>query len=90
MRDVRLVGRWRGVVDEEVVTIEFTRDGALVYTIHSGGKEQKILLRYDTVDGVIVTDQPSDPREERTNYSIAPSGELVLNYGGAVSTFKRA
>jgi hypothetical protein len=90
MLDERLLGRWKGVVGEEVVTMEFGRDGGLTCTIHNEGKDQKMLLRYESVDGVIVTDQPSDPREERTRYRFTVSDELLLDYDGEVSTFRRA
>lgn len=89
MLDERLVGRWKGVVSEELVTMEFSRQGTLTYTIHCDGKDQKMLLRYKTVDGMIITDQPSDPRQERTNYRINAAGLLVLQYEGETSIFKR-
>lgn len=91
MSDQRLLGRWHSVtgVGEEPVTIEFGGDGSLTYTIHGVSSVQKILLRYTTEEGVIITDQPSEPREERTPYRITPDGRLVMTYGGEQSVFSR-
>ena len=91
MIEQRLLGRWDSVAGagQECVTMEFAVDGSLTYTIHSAGSDQKIFLRYDIRDGVIITDQPSHPREERTAYQIASDGRLVMTYGGEESVFIR-
>ncbi len=91
MIDRQLLGRWESVagVGQEPVTIEFEGDGSLTYTIHGPGSEQKIFLLYTARNGVIITDQPSHPREERTPYRITSDGELVMTYGGEDSVFIR-
>src|SRR5688500_7776647 len=91
MLDERLLGRWRSIAGAgpEPVTIDFDGHGSLTYTIHGPSGDQKILLRYTVEDGVIITDQPSDPREERTAYRITTDGQLVMLYGDEQSVFIR-
>lgn len=91
-----LVGTW--VVDKSDesavrefgnVTLQFSDDGKLRYTIDAGDKSQIMLMTYLVEDGVLVTDQPSAPRVERTNFSISPEGVLTLGFGGVPYRFKR-
>ena len=49
-------------------------NGQLVHSVPEG----KMLLTYRVVDDVIITDQPSHPREARTRFSFDPDGSLVL------------
>src|SRR5262245_12438977 len=95
--DTRLLGGW--IVDPDDtqalaefgrVELEFTADCRLVYTIDEGNRRQKIFLTYQAENGVIMTNQPSSPREERTAYTITAEGRLVLDYGGRRCTYVRA
>jgi hypothetical protein len=69
--------------------MEFRPDGTLVYAMRERGKVQKIILRFTTRDGVIITDQPSEPREERTQYRITEDDRLVLVYEGETTIYVR-
>jgi hypothetical protein len=96
-QDPRLLGLWRtapedtdGTREYGEVTMSFTEDGFLVYSIHSGSVDQEILLRYRTEGGILITDQPSAPREERTTYEITQDGRLELQHGDTHSTYIRA
>lgn len=96
-RDGRLLGTWRTAAEDTGgtreygdVTMCFTEDGFLVYTIHTGDVDQEMLLRYRTEGGVLITDQPSAPTEERTVYKISQEGRLELEHGGTRSTYVRA
>ena len=91
MIDKRLLGRWDSIpgTTEEAVTIEFADDGSLTYTIHAAHADQKIFLRCRTEDDVIVSDQPSEPREERTQYRFAQDGRLVMTYEGEETIYRR-
>lgn len=60
------------------VSMEFMKDGQLIYTIHEPGKDQIMLLTYRIENGIIVSDQPSSPRGERTPFHFASGGRLVL------------
>jgi len=91
-----LVGAW--VVDEKDartltdlgnVLIEFGEDGGLLYTIRGQEKSQIMKLRYRVEGSTIVTDQPSEPRVERTQFSLADD-MLILAFGGVPFRFVRA
>ncbi len=91
-----LLGRWvTDPADTEAlkrfgsVTIEFCSDGRLVYTAHQQGVDQVILLTYRVEGGVLLTNQPSHPREEETVYSISDEGKLCLLFGGVESVYVR-
>ncbi len=55
MIDTRLLGKWESVSDSqwEPVTIEFTNDGLLSYTIHAEYTDQTILL-HDRIEGGVI------------------------------------
>jgi hypothetical protein len=91
MFDERLLGRWRSVAGttDETATVEFDEQGSLMYTIRGLRSDQKFFLRYRTDGGVIVSDQPSAPREERTTYRFTPEGHLVMTYKGEESIYER-
>jgi hypothetical protein len=78
-----------GVKELGEVTLEFGDDGALTYTIHLPDKDQKILLRYEAEDGMITTDQPSQPKIEKTSYAVTSDGRLTLWFGGQRSVYIR-
>jgi hypothetical protein len=92
MIDERLLGKWESVPDaaEEPVTIEFAEDGSLTYTIHTDHTDQIMLLRYRTDRGVIISDQPSQPREEQTRYRFTADERLIMTYEGEESIYSRA
>jgi hypothetical protein len=88
-----LAGQWRLIRAEaplgDDVTMEFSPDGSLTYTIREGEKRQIMLLRYRIEGDMIVTDQPSRPREERTRYRLESDGTLILDIGGKKSWFRK-
>jgi hypothetical protein len=89
-----LEGRWRLAQTEEPlgddVVLEFHSDGKLTYIIREGAKRQVMNLTYRVVGDTIVTDQPSQPKEEVTRFGIDADGTLVLEFGGTRSWFRRA
>jgi hypothetical protein len=93
--DSRLFGRWRLQRSEqdlpaaEDTIAEFSPDGALTYSITQGGKTGIMKMTYRVEGGFILSDQPSSPREERTEYRIDSDGSLILIYGGQPSRFLR-
>ncbi len=90
-----LVGRWRQLLSEakgdadEGVTMVFTPDGKLVYSIHKGDRTQIMNLVYEVSGDTIITDQPSDQQKEFTRYHFESNDTLVLDYGGEQTTFRR-
>lgn len=71
------------------VTMLFRADGTLVYTIEEGLGVQAISLTWRLEHGELVTDQPSLPREERSEVSMSQDGRLLLTYGGQLSCYVR-
>jgi hypothetical protein len=93
---MNLVGAW--VIDETDrhaladlgdVLLEFGEGGQLLYTIRSRDKDQIIKLRYRVEGTTIVTDQPSVPRVERTQFSVSEDGVLTLAFDGVPYRFRR-
>jgi hypothetical protein len=94
---MNLLGAW--LVDETDtralarlgdVLLEFDESGGLRYTIRDYDKDQIINLRYQIEGSTIVTDQPSAPGIERTQFSFAEDGVLTLAFGGVPYRFVRA
>jgi hypothetical protein len=80
-----LIGKWVSDPENETsiarygsTTLEFTDRGELLYTVHAADTDQIMLLVYRVEGNELVTDQPSQPREERTKYSLRPDGKLSL------------
>lgn len=93
VREHDLIGTWVTLqptpARQDDVTMEFRLNGELIYTIHERTKDQVIRLRWRLEGDVIVTDQPSAPREERTAFVLTPEGRLDLTYAGNVAEFVR-
>ncbi|MCP3446398.1 hypothetical protein [Bradyrhizobium sp. CCGUVB14] len=94
---MNLLGAW--LVDETDklaltrlgdVLLEFDDNGGLRYTIREPDKHQIINLRYRVEGSTIVTDQPSAPQVERTQFSFVEDGVLTLAFGGVPYRFVRA
>jgi hypothetical protein len=60
------------------VSMEFNADGTLIYTVNLETKQQIMQMTYRVEGSHLVTDQPSSPREERTEFLLAEDGRLVL------------
>lgn len=73
-KDTESIRRFRNV------KLHFTADGQLVYTILGDEKDQKIFLTYRVENNILITDQPSDPREERTKFRITADGKLEQEF----------
>jgi len=70
--------------------MEFRRDGSLTYTVPGDKREGKIFLTYEVEGNVLITDQPSEPRKEETQFRLTDDGKLVLIRDGQESKFIRA
>ena len=93
----QLVGRWitdptdkEALKDYGPATLVFTESGDLRYIIHAEDKNQIMLLTYRIENGTLITNQPSEPREERTEFFLTPDGKLVLDYGGTKAHYVRS
>jgi hypothetical protein len=84
-QEPRLLGLWRTDPDDRWslqtygdVSLLFEPDGKLLYTIHLPNRKQIMRLLYRVDGSWLITDQPSSPREERTEFIFAQDGRLVL------------
>jgi hypothetical protein len=91
-----LVGKWvsdpedvGSVLDYDQVSLDFSPNGTLVYAIRTGGKREYIFLTWRIEGDVLVTDQPSAPKQERTRFNVDPDGKLSLVYVDRRSVFVR-
>jgi hypothetical protein len=67
----------------------FTTDGKLIYSIDSEESTQIINLVYETFEDTLITDQPSAPKKEYTQYYFESDDLLVLDYDGDKTKFQR-
>ncbi|MDJ0811713.1 MAG: hypothetical protein QNJ01_16530 [Desulfobacterales bacterium] len=67
----------------------FTKNGDLFYGIDAGSKWQIVKLIYKIENGILITDQPSSPNEEKTKYYFDENGILFLDYHGAVAKYQK-
>lgn len=91
-----LVGRWVSDPEDENTVQEFgetamvfTAEGDLIYIIKGVQSDQVINMTYHVCEGVLITNQPSTPQEERTAFTITADGKLVLEYDGSKSKYIR-
>jgi hypothetical protein len=61
----------------------------MLYAISDQGKWAIMRLTYRIEGATIVSNQPSAPREDRTQFSLDPDGTLVLEQQGQRSWFRR-
>lgn len=97
MSEHALYGRWMTDPEDEVslreseqTSLVFEPDGKLTYIVHGANKDQIVNLIYRVEGPVIVTNQPSAPREERTTFKVTSQGKLILEFGGVQSQYVRA
>lgn len=81
--DTQALERWGNVV------LEFDHSGGLIYTVRGDDKDEIIILRYQVEGSTLITDQPSAPHVERTQFSFTSDGVLTLAFGGVPSRFVR-
>ena len=91
---MNLIGRWiadksdtRTISELGDVLLEFDEDGSLAYIVRLEDRQQIIQLRYHIDGDVIVTDQPSAPRVERTAFSLSDDEVLTLSFVGVPYRF---
>jgi len=90
----QLIGNWLSDLhDAETnnaignVKITFTADGELIYVICGDNKNQIIHMTYAVDGNILITDQPSHPHIERTEYFFINENTLVLKFNGEESRF---
>lgn len=93
-QETALIGTWKSDPSDSTgastygdVTLKFGADGTLLYIIRQSDRDQIMRLTYRIEPGFIVTDQPSEPRSERTEYQVGEDGVLVLAFAGRKSRY---
>jgi hypothetical protein len=88
-----VVGCWQLVqapdAPSEPAEVDFRPDGRLFYSVLSGDRWQIMKLTYQVEGEMLVTDQPSSPRKEKTRFALEEDGRLMLEFGGQRSWFRR-
>lgn len=89
-------GAWEIAEDDAVglrnyghVSMRFDGAGKLIYTIHEADRDQIIIMAYKIDGDVLITDQPSAPKIERTRFRLDGSRCLILEYGEDPSQYMR-
>jgi hypothetical protein len=70
-------------------SLDFREDGSLIYSTLDGDRIQTIFLTYQLAGDELITNQPSAPHEDRTQFGVTKEGRLVLVFGGVETTFRR-
>jgi hypothetical protein len=90
----RLLGKWRldssDVSSVEMfgdVSLEFNEHGELIYTIHLDDKDQTIFMTYEIEGNYLITDQPSHPDKQTTDFQLSVDGKLELYFEGRKSIY---
>ncbi len=88
-----LTGVWKPDTNDSItqqlygdVIMEFRDSGELIYTIIENGKEQMIFMTYEVSEGILITNQPSLPRREITDFVLIGQ-RLELNFNGTKSKY---
>ncbi|HEV7786010.1 MAG TPA: hypothetical protein VGQ28_11780 [Thermoanaerobaculia bacterium] len=88
-----LVGCWHLTQSDdpsiEPAEMDFRADGHLYYSVDAGDRWQIIKLVWRVEGAMIVSDQPSASRQERTPFAFDEAGLLVLEFRGHRSRFRR-
>lgn len=71
---------------QSVATIEFKKNGELIYSIIENDAVKRSFLKYEVKENVLITDQPSNPGIETTAYKLS-NDILELSFSGIKSTF---
>jgi hypothetical protein len=86
----KLLGCWHQIISpgQDPVEIEFKSDGKMIYAIQSKDHWSIIKLIYKVESDILITDQPSHPKEERTRFHIE-NGTLSLMFNGRLSSYRK-
>jgi hypothetical protein len=77
------------LVDYGNVFLEFGETGDLKYVVKTADSFQIMNLRYQVDGNTIITDQPSAPHIQHTDFLLGPDGVLTLAFNGIPYRFKR-
>jgi len=76
----KLLGVWKADPDDKTtselygnVVMEFKNSGDLIYIISEANMEKRIFLKYEIVNDILITDQPSFPNRQETKFTLDDS-----------------
>jgi hypothetical protein len=90
-----LLGKWQfshaeqGYPAQAGATLEFRPDGTLIYAYPGRGGVAIMNLTFTTDQNWLVTNQPSAPRADRTEFDVQHGSTLVLKRDGKRAWFRR-
>jgi hypothetical protein len=94
--DSRLLGSWISDQTDETtkqtlgdVTMTFTPKGELIYKIKESDKVQIINMTFWTEGEYVISDQPSNPRKEKTRFDFDDE-KLILEFEGYKTIFLKS
>ncbi len=70
-------------VGDEKTRLDFYEDNRLNYSLISKDDTKLILLNYRIENNILITDQPTKPKIEKTKFTITADNKLILEFGGA-------
>jgi hypothetical protein len=91
----KIVGCWElrestpTVTFGERVQMNFDLTGRLTYGALQHGSWQVMLMSYRVEGAILITDQPTSPREEKTSFALLADQMLQLEFGGSKCVFER-
>lgn len=96
MNNEIILGKWK-INPEDALSInmygnvimEFRDSGELIYTVYNGQTEQRIFMTFRIKGNLIITNQPSSPGPEETEFNLLSPNDLELKFGGISSRYKR-
>jgi hypothetical protein len=69
--------------------MEFDDRGNLIYIVKAADKDQVMLMTYHVAGNQIITDQPSAPKPQKSEFSL-DDDTLTLVFDGLEARFNRA
>lgn len=95
MTSASLLGCWvlngspNGIDAGERVEMKLEPSRRMIYGVLENGRWQLMILSYRVEGNLIISNQPSTPGEERTEFSFSGPDTLNLEQPGNVSSFRR-
>ena len=88
------LGEWYSDITDEKTFSEmgdvkmiFSKDGKLTYKTKNGDTLQTIFMTYHIKHNTLITNQPSHPQEETTEFMFLNDEMLILKFNGEESRF---
>lgn len=90
--DTRLLGVWFPdplTPSGELLSIEFRRNGSLLYTIDFNGESQTLLLMYEADGETLTTSDEFAGILASSRYALGADGALRLEFGGTLYIYRQ-